>query len=334
MERRDFIKSVGVFGALSLLGVIPLYGSGGKAPESAPVLGSGCRRHLGLDGPFDLALESSGNLLVTDPPGYRVVRIDSKRQPISSFGTPGSRVGSLNFPKGIAVDESGHIYVVDSNNCRVQVFDQDGTVRKVIGSVGSIGGSFSTPQGVCVDPSGRLLIADTRNHRIQIYQNGSLTAILGELGDANDQFRLPTACAVRSNGEILVLDSKHGMVKVFGPDLAFRASFGGAGARPGRMNMPQGLELDASGCIWVADTGNHRIQQFDADGKLICVLGKKGPGDGEFQSPTAVRCREDTVYVVDNGNRRIQILSRDRAQVGRCASSADTSEEVLKSTSL
>lgn len=317
MERRDFIKSVGVAGALSLLAVVPLYARGGKGRESFEAPASAGRGELGLSGPFDLAFEPSGNVLVTDPPGYRVVRIDSKNQPIWSFGRPGSGVGALNFPKGIAVDASGCIYVVDSNNCRVQVFDQSGNVETVIGSVGSIGGSFSTPQGICVGPSGRVLVADTRNHRIQIFQNGSLTAILGELGDADDQFRLPTACTVKPNGEILVLDSKHGMVKIFGPDLIFRAGFGGVGSGPGQMNMPQGMELDASGCVWIADTANHRIQQFDADGRPISAIGKRGFGDSEFQNPTAVRCRGDRVYVVDNGNRRIQILSRDRAQAGR-----------------
>ncbi len=57
-------------------------------------------------GPFDLALESSGNLLVSDPSGYRIIRLDTTLKPIASFGAPGSQVGSLNFPKGLAVDAS------------------------------------------------------------------------------------------------------------------------------------------------------------------------------------------------------------------------------------
>jgi DNA-binding beta-propeller fold protein YncE len=157
---------------------------------------------------------------------------------------------------------------------------------------------------------GRLLVSDTRNHRVQIFQNDQLVAVLGELGDGNDQFRLPTASAVNTERDILVLDSKHGLIKVFGPDLKFKAGFGGVGSAPRLLNMPQGMRLDSNGHVWVADTGNHRIQEFSPTGTLLSVVGKKGSGPGEFDSPTGVVCREDKVYVADNGNRRVQILAR------------------------
>ena len=115
---------------------------------------------------------------------------------------------------------------------------------------------------MAVDKAGRLLVADTRNHRIQIFQRENLVGVIGELGDDDDQFRLPTAVVTRDSGEIVVLDSKHGLVKIFGDDLKFKHRFGGVGSNPGLFNMPQAMALDESGHIWVADTGNHRIQEF------------------------------------------------------------------------
>jgi len=307
MKRRDFIKSVGAAGTISLLGAGRTHGNSpwfnGAGPKTA------------LKAPFDLALSASGDLFVSDSPSYRVLRLDSSHKPVLTFGKAGAHVGRLNFPRGIAVDPDGLVYVVDSNNCRVQVFDESGMVKRAIGSIGSIGGTFSTPQGVCIDGKGRLYVADTRNHRIQIFENDELTAVLGELGDDKEQFRLPTATAARTDGEILVLDSKHGLVKVFGPDLKFRFSFGGVGSAPGMFNMPQGMKLDEEGGVWVADSGNHRIQRFSPDGKFLCVFGKAGFGPGEFKNPTGIALGQGRLYVADNGNGRIQVMVNEKFEI-------------------
>lgn len=312
MKRRDFIRSIGAAGIISLAATVPVhgYGTGRSAePRSGP-LGKDSASEVGLKGPFDVAFDPTGNMVVTDPPSYRVVKLDASYQPQSSFGTPGAEAGKLNFPKGVAVDSQGLTYVVDSNNCRVQAFDASGNVKQVLGTVGQIGGAFATPQGIFIDGKGRILVADTRNHRVQIFEGNSVVAIIGELGDENDQFRLPTACAATSQGEILVLDSKHGLVKVFGEDLSYRRAFGGVGKEPGQLNLPQGMTLDGSEHVWVADTGNHRIQEFDLGGKLVSVVGKEGSGPDAFSQPTGIACRDGKVYVADNGNKRIQVFSK------------------------
>ncbi len=317
MDRRDFIRSVGVVGVFSLLGIIPLRGTGSAKQRFSQHSDANrmADEAIGYQGPFDVAFDSSGNLLVSDPPTYRILRLDSSRIPMFLFGKPGAQPGHLNFPKGITVDSSDRIYVVDSNNCRVQVFDPNGSVLRVIGSIGSIGGSFATPQGISLDRQGRLLVADTRNHRVQIFQDYKLIAVIGDLGDAKDQFRLPTAVVTRSDGDIVVLDSKHGLVKVFGRDHKFKSSFAGIGSEPGLLNTPQGMALDAKGHVWVADTGNHRIQEFDSNGKLASVVGKRGSGPLEFLSPTGIVCRDGKIYVADNENRRIQIFTRNDGQI-------------------
>ena len=165
MDRRDFIKSVGAASMFSLLGSVVVQAST-QSPEP--------RHSSTLKGPFDIACDATGNLLVTDPAQYRVLRLDSRLNPVSSFGGPGSQKGRLNFPMGLAVDPKGLVYVVDANNCRVQVFDDRGAVSRVLGSVGCIAGCFATPQGLCLDKDGKILVADTRNHRVQIFRDGKL----------------------------------------------------------------------------------------------------------------------------------------------------------------
>jgi len=302
MQRRTFLQAVGAAGIVSLIDIIWLH-----RPVQAT---RGTCETPGLKGPFDIALDASGRLLVTDPPSYCVISLDHAHKPDFGFGGPGAAEGKMNFPKGIAVDRDGFVYVADCNNCRVQVFSSTGELQRVIGSIGSIGGSFANPQGVHADAEGRLLVADTRNHRIQVFRGNDLIAIVGDLGDGDDQFRLPTACVTGPDGDILVLDSKHGLVKVFGKDLKFKRGFGGVGAAAGLLNLPQGMALDDRGHLWVADTNNHRLQEFTLEGTLVSVLGKHGRAPGEFDSPTGVLCNGASIFVADNGNGRVQVLAR------------------------
>jgi sugar lactone lactonase YvrE len=64
--------------------------------------------------------------------------------------------------------------------------------------------------------------------------------------------------------------------------------------------------VDAAGNVYVADTGNHRIQKFSGDGTYLTQWGSHGSGDGQFQYPKGVAIHAGNVYVTDTGNHRIQ----------------------------
>lgn len=300
MKRRDFIKSLGVAGVISILPC----GTSKALSEKKETTSSQFFGQVQSDipkSPFSLAFDSTGGLLVTDPSLYRVWRLDDTMTVSNSFGRPGATPGSFNYPKGIATDSNNFIYVVDSNNCRVQVFDISGRLIKTVGAIGSIGGLFATPQGICIDRKNNMLVADTRNHRIQIFESFQLVSIIGELGDGNDQFRLPTACQTTPDGEILALDSKHGLIKIFDKNGNFKRSFAGEGSSPGSLNTPQGMALDSEGSIFVADTGNHRIQKFDFSGKLVSIWASDSSGVPLFKTPTGLAVKDGSVYVADTG---------------------------------
>jgi len=66
------------------------------------------------------------------------------------------------------------------------------------------------------------------------------------------------------------------------------------------------------GTVYVADTLNHRIQRFSADGTFLGKWGSEGSGDGEFERPVDVAVAPDgTVYVADTDNQRIQVFGTD-----------------------
>src|ERR1051325_5708081 len=80
-----------------------------------------------------------------------------------------------------------------------------------------------------------------------------------------------------------------------------------AGGHNGQVLTPYGVATDASGNVYVADTGNDRIQKFDPTGAFITTWGGTGYGAGQFRQPYGIgTSRGGYVYVSDTVNRRIQ----------------------------
>lgn len=147
----------------------------------------------------------------------------------------------------------------------------------VLGQVGVSGsqpGQFQNPRGLAVAPDGSIYVADSRNHRIQHLS--------------------PT-------GEVLHVWGSFADVT--------------SGSAPGgTFNEPWGVAVGPDGSVYVADTWNHRIQKFTADGKFITMWGYFGQGERPeaFWGPRGVVVDpQGRVYVTDTGNKRVVIFSPD-----------------------
>ncbi|GAB4256233.1 6-bladed beta-propeller [Thermincola ferriacetica] len=84
---------------------------------------------------------------------------------------------------------------------------------------------------------------------------------------------------------------------------------------PGVMSRPLGVAVSEWGDVFVADSANHRVAVFDANGAFKAVLGKQGAGPGEFNYPTGIAVYGRKIYVADFYNRRVQVLNFDGKQL-------------------
>lgn len=77
--------------------------------------------------------------------------------------------------------------------------------------------------------------------------------------------------------------------------------------QPWYFNTPHGVAVDPGGNVYVADTGNNRIQKFDSSGKFVTAWGAYGIANGQFSFPSGISLNPaGNVYVADSGNDRIQ----------------------------
>lgn len=135
-----------------------------------------------------------------------------------------------------------------------------------------------------------------------------------------------------TSGRRYSLDAARHSVRVQEPD-GRRWTFGGFGSGAGELNSPSGLTILAHGRpegtrLFVADTGNHRIQVFDGLGRPILAFGAEGSQAGQFRGPSGVTlARPDlpweesaddasiacVLVVADEGNDRVQVFDLDGA---------------------
>jgi tripartite motif-containing protein 71 len=91
----------------------------------------------------------------------------------------------------------------------------------------------------------------------------------------------------------------------------FVRSWGTSGNGHGQFDDPVGIAVDAHSQVYVADSGNNRIEKFTTDGDFLHAWGTYGTGYGQFRNPEGVAVdAHGHVYVADSGNNRIEKFSQ------------------------
>ncbi len=212
---------------------------------------------------------------------------------MAGHDVPGSADGLGSYARfnnlhGVAVDSSGNVYVADTGNGTIRKVMPNGSVSTLAGYAGNFGSTngtgtdarFFAPQGVTVDDTGMIYVADTGNATIrQVSSTGLVALFAGSAGNHN--------------------------------------SFDGTGTNA-NFYQPEGIAVDSSRNVYVADAWNHTIRKITSLGVVTTIAGLAGnpgsvdgtAGKARFNRPSGVTVDSATnLFVTDSLNHTIRKIS-------------------------
>uniref|UniRef100_A0A6C0ANB4 Teneurin NHL domain-containing protein n=1 Tax=viral metagenome TaxID=1070528 RepID=A0A6C0ANB4_9ZZZZ len=224
------------------------------------IVSSGNGQSNKLNGPRGLAVDSMGNLYISDTGNHRICKVtaggkletlagsttlDSSLAYLSGYVNGKGQYASFNSPTGLTVDLIGNVFVADTGNNAIRRVTQTGIVSTVAGSGQPFfkegrrdRASFKGPVGIVVDLQNILYISDTGNNAIRrITTDGDVLQIVG----APDQ----------KNGSIDgygAIDPMRALVPFNNRATFFRQT---------------AIAIDHSRKLYVADTQNNTIRRID-----------------------------------------------------------------------
>jgi NHL repeat len=258
-------------------------------------------------------------------------------------------------PSGIAVNSAGVVYVADYDNHTIRRLIRSGPnwiVTTIAGSAGNPGSAngtnsvarFTNPKGLAVDASGTLFLTDYGNHTVRkispVGTNWVTTTIAGSAGNPGNRngsnsvarFTNPKGIALDGAGTLYVADFGNETMRritLTGTNwvvTTMAGSVGNFGSADGtnssaRFNAPNGVAVDSSTNVYVADYGNDTIRKLRSSGTnwiVTTIAGfplSAGSDDGtndfaEFHFPSGLAIDSSgQLYVADTFNYTIRKMT-------------------------
>ncbi|HSS41384.1 MAG TPA: NHL repeat-containing protein [Solirubrobacterales bacterium] len=293
--------------------------------------------------PAAIEADSTGNIWVGDQKNNRVEEFDRTGVYLGQFGSGGSGSGqfSLGAWMGLTVDVSGSIWITDPGHNKVQHWMIPGfpVYSSSIGSFGTGPGKFISLADVATDSQGNLWGLDKENGYVQKFnEKGEWQLTAGSTGSSGGKLNYPSSIALDGSNNVWVADTSNNRVVEFNEKGEFLKTFGTnvnktkveaagteaeknlctaasgnvcqaatAGSLAGQLKAPKGIAVTSGGNIWVADTGNSRIEKFGPTGNMLNNLSGQGSEPGKLKEPTGIAVAPDgSIWVADTGNNRIE----------------------------
>ncbi len=289
---------------------------------------------LGLN---DLALAGSGDIYTIAGTGT----------PAYSGDQGAAAAAALSSPSALAISADGTVYIADTANHVVRRVSPAGIISTLAGTgiAGASGdGGAATaaqlrlPAGLALAPDGRLYIADTDNNRIRrIEINGSITTVAGtgQAGATGDggaatlaALKNPWGIAFDGAGNLYIADEGNNRIRRVAAATGAISTVAGNGqvgntgdggpATDARLTHASGVALDASGRLYIADKGNHRVRVVSVSGIISAFAGSTAGDSGDGGPATTAQLGNVVgiavgagghVYVSDTATHRVRQIT-------------------------
>ncbi|MBK9064655.1 MAG: hypothetical protein IPL89_15895 [Acidobacteria bacterium] len=275
-------------GVTTLAGLAGTYGSADGSGSTARFL---YPRSLALHGGDLYVADMNANTIRKVTAGGNVVTLAGAYLEVGSVDGQGS-LARFASPRGVTVDASGNVFVADSGNSTIRMVTSSGMVSTLAGKALELGSNdggpasarFNGARGVAADASGAVYVADTYNctiRRIVRSPSVNVSTYAGQAGVCGGAdgaagaatFTYPEALAVDPSGNVWVADTGGLRIRridantreVTTPGSLWSTAENTLGADDGtgvfaRFLSPQGIAVDPSGNLLIADAGNHAIR--------------------------------------------------------------------------
>ncbi|MBD2702914.1 SMP-30/gluconolactonase/LRE family protein [Spirosoma sp. BT702] len=303
--------------------------------------------------PTDVVADSLGNLYIADPNNQRIRKVNTLGVITTVAGTGSPNFGgdggpataaTMAYPSGVAIDKLGNLFIADQGNNRIRKVNTSAIISTVAGN-GTLGFSgdggpapnadLYYPIDVVVDKAGNLFIADQGNNRIRkVATSGVITTVAGNgtFGFGGDgglatsaNLANPTGVVVDGSGNLFIADQKNHRIRKVTPAGSITTvagngilGFSGDGglAINASLDNPSGVAVDASGNLFIIDTGNNRIRKVSPAGSITTVAGNGTAGFGGDGGPATAASLNNpsgiaidtakNLYIADRYNHRIR----------------------------
>jgi DNA-binding beta-propeller fold protein YncE len=224
------------------------------------VAGKGYRLHA----PAGVAVDSADNIYVADSEHGMVVVFDREGNFVRYLG---SRQGEPEYarPHGLAIlERKQHLLLVDTPRNLVFELDLEGRELKRVGKnrdgTGSV--EFDSPTDIAVNHS-HIFVLDRAGTRVQVFDMGLNFETKFDLPRGQDpRLDRENGLSADADGNVYIASHRSSLVRVYNPGGRLLASFGQSGTRVGEFAAPEGLWVDSTNRLYIADSGNGRVQLF------------------------------------------------------------------------
>jgi len=244
--------------------------------------------------PYAVDVDGSGNVFALDKDTHTVAVYDSTGASVTQW-TP----TTLSNPIDIAVDGNGDVYVLDDNaTASLQKYTPNGQLVSAF----SPSVSPSYPTGLFIDNSDTIYVTDqgggAYGSRILTYDTtGAFRSSIGEVPQLTGEQYLDVA--VDEQNQLIYVVTYFNLIAKLDMNGGFISSWGDSST----LRYPNSIAVGAQGQVFVADTNNDEIDQYDTDGNLMYTV-----GSGDLYRPRRIAVdNTGRLFVADESNLLIRI---------------------------